>query len=120
MTTTIKTILIAIICFFVQQYFPWWSAVAVAFGVNVLISGSNGKAFLSGFLGVGLLWLIMAIWIDFNTNSILTERMAQVLQINNKYLLILGTTVIGGLSGGMGALSGSTFRKLFEKKKSKY
>lgn len=120
MKLTIKILLIAVISYFAQQYFPWWSAVATAFLINLLISSPSGKSFLSGFLGIGLLWMVMAVWIDISTDSILTERIAQIVMINDKYLLILATSLIGAIAGGMGGLSGGTFRKMFEKKKSRY
>lgn len=69
--------------------------------------------FLAGFLGVGLLWLIFAWIIDVNTNSILTEQVAPILKMNNALVVVAVTGLLGGLVGGVGALSGSQLRRIF-------
>jgi hypothetical protein len=58
---------------------------------------------LAGLIGVGTLWLAMAIYIDYSTHSILTEKINKLLPLN-AFLL---TTLVGGLVGGLSALSGA-------------
>jgi cell division protein FtsX len=67
---------------------------------------SGNKSYLSfaaGFLGIAILWLGMAYYIDSSTHSILTEKVNKLLPLNS-FLL---TALIGGLIGGFSALTGA-------------
>ena len=120
MKILIKIILIAALAYFAEMYFPWWSVVAVAFLVNVLIYTKGSSSFLSGFLGVGLLWFILAWNIDAANASLLSSMVSQVLQIQSTLAILVLTFLVGGLSGGFGALAGSHFSNLLKKKKDQY
>ncbi|MBL0232746.1 MAG: hypothetical protein IPQ08_03675 [Chitinophagaceae bacterium] len=107
----IALILTAILSYISGIYFPWWGIAFVAFIVAILIPQRPGKAFLSGFSGVFLLWLALAWWIDRNNNGILAMRMAELLPLGgSRLLLILVTGLVGGLVAGFSALSGSFLR----------
>ena len=120
MKLAIKMILIATLAYLVEVYLPWWSVVVVAFLVNALIYTKGSPSFLSGFLGVGLLWLILAWNIDAANASLLSSRVSQVLQIQSTFAILALTFLVGGLAGGFGALAGSHFRNLIKKKKDQY
>jgi len=120
MKVVIKMILIATLAYLVEVYLPWWSVVVVAFLVNALIYTKGSPSFLSGFLGVGLLWLILAWNIDAANASLLSSRVSQVLQIQSTFAILALTFLVGGLAGGFGALAGSHFRNLIKKKKDQY
>jgi len=120
MKVIIKIILIATLAYLVEEYLPWWSVVVVAFLVNALIYTKGSPSFLSGFLGVGLLWLILAWNIDAANASLLSSRVSQVLQIQSTFAILALTFLVGGLAGGFGALAGSHFRNLIKKKKDQY
>ncbi len=120
MKVVIKIILIATIAYLAEMYFPWWSVVVVAFLINALIYTKGGSSFLSGFLGIGLLWLILAWNIDAANASLLSSRVSQVLQIQSTFAILALTFLVGGLAGGFGALAGSHFRNLIKKKKDQY
>ena len=112
MTFILKLLLIAALCYLAQLFLPWWIIAVCAFGVNLFLPTKGFNAFLSGFLGVGLLWLIYAGLIDQRTDSLLTEKVAEIMQFNNAYLLVALTGLVGGLVGGMAALTGSLLRNL--------
>jgi len=79
---------------------------------SIIISLTPWKAFLAGFLGVFLLWGILAWWIDSNNNSILSQKIAQLLPLGgSSVLLILLTAFIGALVAGFAGLAGSYVRK---------
>lgn len=107
-----KTILIAGLCYISQQFFPWWSIVICSFLIGVLLPTKELTSFLSGFLGVGLLWLLFSWSIDVSTDSILTEKIAQLFSLNQAGLLIAATGALGGIVGGFAALTGSLLRNL--------
>ncbi len=112
-----KIILTAALAYLLQYFFPWWTAVIAAFIVVLIVKSSWINDFLSGFLGVGLLWGIMALMIDMQTNSILTSKVAALFSLDNATYLILITGLVGGIAGGLGALCGNQVKESFTKEK---
>ncbi len=108
----LKIILTAVMAYSLQTMLPWWSVVIASFSISFIISTKGSSSFAGGFLGVGLLWFILAAVTDFQTDSILTNRVAGIFSLPNNFLLILITSVIGGLIGGFGALTGMQLRNL--------
>ena len=115
----IKFILIGILGFLVSFVLPWWSFLIVGFVVAFLMPGNNFNALLSGFLGAGIVWLVRAWKIDVETASIMSQKIVQLFPVEDTNMLVILTGLIGGLSGGMGAFTGNSFRQLFLKKKEK-
>ena len=74
-----------------------------SFALGYLFENKGFHSFSAGFLGVGLLWLGMAMFIDVSTQSILTEKINRLLPLN----VFILTTLIGGLVGGLASLTGS-------------
>lgn len=107
-----KVILTATLCYVVELFLPWWTVAIVSFGVNVAFPTKGFNAFLSGFLGVGLLWLGMAWMIDAQSGGLLTERVAGIFELTNPIWMIALTGGVGGLVGGLAGLSGTLFRNL--------
>jgi hypothetical protein len=111
----VSILLIAILSFALGLYLPWWSLALVAFIVAALIHQRAGKAFLSGFLGLFLLWGILAFIIDQNNQHLLSAKVAELLPLGgSSFLLILVTALIGGLVAGLAALAGSFMRTVRE------
>lgn len=118
MKFVLKLVLIAGISAILQLFLPFWSVAIVAFFICLVFGGSGFSSFLSGFLAIGMLWAIVAIIIDVNTSSILSEKIANILPLNgNVTLLIFISVLLGALVGGFGALSGSMARALLQKTK---
>jgi len=68
-------------------------------------------AFISGLLGVFILWAGLAWWIDMKNNGVLSKKIASVLPLGGSgIVLILVTGIIGGLVAGFAAMSGSFLR----------
>ena len=106
-----QTLFTIAICFILQYFLPWWTLVIGAGIGGYLFRNSGGISFLSGFVGVGLLWFAMAMFIDAQTQSILTEKVAQLFPTKTPALLFLLTALIGGLPGGFAAMTGALVRK---------
>ena len=113
----IKFIFIALLTVLFEQFLPWWSTALAAFLGGLVIKTKGINAFLAGALGVGLVWIWVAWRIDFQTDSILTAKMAGLFQIENKNLMIALTVLIGSSVGAFSAWTGHNFRSLFAKKK---
>ncbi len=100
-------------CLAAQYFLPWWTIAIVAFGFGYLFNNKGTASFLAGFIGVGILWLIMAYTIDVSTQSLLTEKVNRLLPLNVFALMV----IVGGLVGGFAALTGALMKS---KKVSKY
>lgn len=94
---------------------PWWSIAIVCFVVAMGFKLRNGLAFLSGFLAVFILWLLIALLRDQANEQILSTRMATLFKLNNSYLFITVAAFVGGLVGGLAAWSGGLVRHAMNK-----
>ena len=106
--------LIALAAYLAELVFPWWTAPIAAFIISAIFPNTGFKSFLSGFLGVGLLWLFGAMYFSIQTDYILTEKVADLMQLGRSGVLISITSLIGALAGGMGAMSGSQLYRLLK------
>ncbi len=106
----LKIIFTATIAFLLQNIFPWWSAAVAAFIIAFILYTRPGSSFLAGFLGVAMLWFIWAFIANSANDGILASRVARIFSLPNNTLLLLITSLIGGLTGGLGAITGSYFR----------
>jgi hypothetical protein len=111
MRFVLALLLTAVLSFLAGLFLPWWSIALIAFLVALLIPQGTGFAFLSGMLGIALLWSIIASWIDVKNYSILSHKISELMKIGgSSILLICITALIGGLVGGFAAMSGSFLR----------
>ena len=102
-----QTLFTIALCLILQYFLPWWTLVIGA-GVGGYVFGNKGwLSFLSGLVGVGMLWYATAMFIDVQTQSILTEKVAKLFPTKTPGLLFILTAVIGGLPGGFAALTGA-------------
>ena len=112
MRLLLAILLTAALGFIAGKFLPWWSIAIVAFLVALLLPQRIGKSFLSGFLGIFLLWSVVALWIDSKNDSLLSSKIASLFPLGgSSILLILVTALIGALVGGFAALSGAALRK---------
>lgn len=91
---------------------PWWSYAISSLVVAITIHQKPGKAFLAGFLGMFLLWSVLAFMKDNANEHLLATKVAQILPLGGSYwVLILLTGIVGGLVSGLAALTGSFARQ---------
>lgn len=111
MKMIVAIILTALLAFAGGLYLQWWSLAIAAFIIALVIPQRPFKALLSGFLGVFLLWAVLAWWIDLKNEGILSKKIASVLPLGgSSILLLLVTAFVGGLVAGFAALTGSYLR----------
>lgn len=109
-------LLVALIVFMLGAYLPYWPLMISVSIVSFLFGAKPVTAFLASGLAFGLTWVLLAIYISIESNSGLPVQMASLLGVKNDNLLWFATGVIGFLIGGFSGLTGSLFKKLFEKK----
>lgn len=119
----LQILLIIILTAIAEIFLPWWSLIISCFLVSFFIYHTRASAFWGGLIGVAILWMTYAYYIDNKTSSILTLKIAQlfnlpetVLAISNTILLIIISGLIGGITGGFASLTGHLFREFFTRK----
>jgi hypothetical protein len=109
----LSIVVTALMAFVSGLYLPWWGIAIAAFLVSAAIPQKPTFSFLSGFLGVFLLWEVLAWWIDNKNNGILSQKVAALLGLgSSSVLLIVITSVVGALVAGFAALAGTYLRRL--------
>ena|ERR1700744_6472252 len=109
--------LIILVLSFVASYFlPWWIIALIAFLAALFIGKTSGQSFWSGFGGVFIVWVILALLKSIPNDNMLASRVIQLFPLPHSWILLLFiTALIGGLVGGMSALSGILVKKVFTK-----
>lgn len=108
----IVVLLTALLGYAAPLYFTWWSFAVCSFVIALFIHQKPLVAFFTAFLGLFLLWGIMAVIIDNANNHLLSQKIAEVLPLKgSSVLLILITALIGGLVSGFAGLAASFARK---------
>jgi hypothetical protein len=104
-------VLTTLLAFISGLFLPWWGMAITSLLVAVMVHQKAGKAFLSGLLGVFVLWAGLAWWIDMKNNGVLSVKIAKVLPLGGSSIaLIVVTGLVGGLVAGMAAMTGSYLR----------
>ena len=105
-------LLTALLGYAAPLYFTWWSFAICSFIIALFIQQKPFITFIATFLGLFLLWAIMAMIIDNANNHLLSQKVAEILPMHgSSILLIFITALIGGLVSGFAGLSGSLVRK---------
>ncbi|MDP5171651.1 MAG: hypothetical protein NWR72_15500 [Bacteroidia bacterium] len=120
----LRFILILLFSWLLQLFLPFWSVAIVAFVVGLLLSqkrkkrlyGRNtppARAFLAGFLAIFLLWGVRALLLDLGNESLLSLEIFTIIFQSPEalpypsYVMIALSATIGGLLGGLSAMSGN-------------
>ncbi|ALI99118.1 hypothetical protein [Rufibacter tibetensis] len=106
-------VLILLVSLLVQFFLPWWSIALICFALAFWKARYGGHAFLSGFLAIGATWLGAALFWHLVTDGVLSNRVAAMLTVNSPWILLAVTVLIGGIVGGVSALSGYLVRRLW-------
>lgn len=96
---------------------PWWGFAVICFVISVWRSKGAWQSFYIPFSAIAVLWLASVAYIDELNNSRLSSRVAVIFSLSSPVYLILITTLIGGIVGGLSGLSGFLLKYSFEKKR---
>ena len=104
----VSTIMVALLSLAAGMFLPWWSIALAAFLVIFIIKLSPLPAFFSGFLGVFICWSLVALFRDIANEGVLSVKIAQIFPLGGSAaLLIFITALVGGIVGGLAALTAS-------------
>ncbi len=108
-------IIIVFLVFITQSIFHyWWLAALDSFIASFFFSKSAQSAFLSGFLAVALVWLGQLFFINFQNESLLLNKIADIIRLSPNLIMVIAV-LIGGLSGGVGALCAYNLKAIWKK-----
>ncbi len=99
-------VLLLILSLAASYIFPWWIIAVIAFVAALLMANRAAHAFWSGFAALFLAWLVLSLFKSMPNEHQLAERVSQLFGLPHWTLLLLITCIIGGLVGGLSALSG--------------
>ncbi len=102
--------------FIAQLFLPWWMIAVIAGLLSFIFDLRVGASFWAGFVAAALLWGGYAGYLNALNDGILADRIGKLLGGLNGFLLVLVTAIIGGIFGGLGALTGSLGRRFIEER----
>jgi len=110
-------LLIIIVAFIGQLIFPWWIIIPIVMVCCGLKANSVTSAFLSSFIAIFILWLLMSVFLSFQNDHILANRVGEMLGLKlysyNWLLVALISTLPGAITAGFAGASGFLLRRVF-------
>lgn len=96
-----------ILSFLLSLILPWFAVMVAAFITGMFLSLRGVWVFLAPFLAVMLYWMVYAFILGNANDFILAKKIAVLLPLDGKsILLILVTGIIGGLAAGVAGILG--------------
>ncbi len=95
----------------------WWWIMLVPLICGVLLAKTGWRAFRTGMLSAGLVWPAWSLYLMFSGSNIIAQRIAIMIGVNSRWLLVLMTSLIAALSAGFSGSAGYFLRAALEKKK---
>ncbi|KEO74512.1 hypothetical protein [Anditalea andensis] len=92
---------------------PYWGLMIIIGLAAALVGGNRMTAFLGAGLGMALIWFAVPLWISIRTGSALPMRISAIMGFQDPVILMVLTSTIGFLIGGVSAWTGNSFRKIF-------
>ncbi|MBT8219817.1 MAG: hypothetical protein KJP00_08330 [Bacteroidia bacterium] len=111
------SILVLILTAFLFQYIgPWWiaaiPALIVGYSNNTV---SPAQSFALGFVAIFLLWAGQSFFINIQNEGILANKIGEIFNGLNATSIVCITGLIGGILGGLAAMTGRLFKRSFSK-----
>jgi hypothetical protein len=94
-------------------WMPWWSLPLWGGVAAWWWARGAAQGFWGGFAGGFFLWLLFALLRDFDNGGLLSARVGALLMGMPRWGLWAFTGLLGGLLGGMGALTGYQARAFY-------
>ncbi|PRY88429.1 hypothetical protein [Mongoliibacter ruber] len=112
----VLAILTSLVVLFLGKLAPYWVLMLLVSLLAIAINPRPWPAFFAAGFAFGLTWFVLTIWISVQSESNLPEQMAVLMGVKSDNFLWLVTGILGYLIGGFSAMTGSLFRKIFERK----
>ncbi|WP_226390510.1 hypothetical protein [Penaeicola halotolerans] len=112
-------LLILILGYFLTYMYPFWILMVSALVIGLIMDTKGFTAFISGFVAVGILWVLLAFFVASSNGDLLVDKIALLFPGQNQAVIYGLTFLVGGLIGGISSLTGQSFRAIFIKKRRK-
>lgn len=119
MNFILRILIIGISTFYMSSSLPWWSIIFIPFLLGLIFEDNYISHFLSGFIGVTISWIFLLLSIEYQSESILSLKVIDILKINSTNTLIIITALIGGIVSALSSITGLSMINIFRKKKDK-
>ena len=106
-----RILLVSLICFFGLPFIPWWMF-WIILGMGGYFTNTYRDAIRIGITAATLTWGIKLGIVVFTGDSILMQRVADMMGLGSSLLLILVTLVLAIIMGGLSAVSGHQLKML--------
>ena len=114
-----RILLIGISSFYIMDFMPWWTIIIIPFILGLIFDDNLFSHFLSSFIGTGVAWLFLMLNFDLETQSILSSKIINILELSSVNILIILSSITGGVISGLGSLTGISLRNIIIKKESR-
>ncbi|SDK43880.1 hypothetical protein SAMN04487898_108169 [Pedobacter sp. ok626] len=104
-------IVIVILSFLLQMVLPWWIIIIISFVTCGLIGKTGKIALWAPFFAILLLWTAIALFKTLPNDNILATRVAQMFGIQDWWLILVLTALLGAFTAGVSGFCGYHFRK---------
>ena len=119
MNFILRILIIGISTYYISSSLPWWFIIFVPFLLGLIFEDNYISHFLSGFIGVTISWIFLLLSIEYQSESILSSKIIEILKINSTNTLIIITALIGGIISALSSITGLSMIYIFRKKKDK-
>jgi hypothetical protein len=119
MNFILRILIIGILTYYISSSLPWWSIIFIPFLLGLIFEDNYISHFLSGFIGVSISWIFLLLSIEYQSESILSSKVIEILKINSINILIIFTALIGGIISALSSITGLAMNNIFKKKEDK-
>jgi len=102
---------VLIAAYVLQMTGPWWLVIVISFAVCGLIGKTGKISFWSPFFAIFLLWTGMVLFKSLPNGNLLAGRVAEMLGVSVWWMVLLLTSLLGGLASAISGYCGYHFRK---------
>ena len=96
----------------VSLFLPWYAIIFSIALITAIFKLKLGKAILFGFISIFLLWLLTSTLIDFENEHNLSTKIGELFGGVSTFIVILITSIIGGITGLLGGWIGGSVQKI--------
>lgn len=110
----IGTLMLSVV---LSLFLPWWSIMLAGFITGLFISLKRSAVFFIPFIAVFFYWAIYCYMLSSANDFILAKKISELLTIGgNPYVLILVTSLIGGIAAGVSGILGKQLSTIAKSK----
>ena len=121
MSFLLRILIVGLSSFYYTDILVWWYIIIIPFIIGLVVKENYISLFLNGFIGVSVAWLYIILEINSSTESIISTKILDIINIDSINKLIIYTIIIGGFLGGISSITGKALKEiLFKKKKKNY